>query len=92
MFSKNDKPTTRLRELRGSDFEIVKGQPDIRGWDVRDNSGRKFGVVHDLVFDLRAQKVRYMIINILDIYRTKCTKANMKRNKGNMNAHLLHLR
>lgn len=66
MFSKNDKPTTRLRELRGSDFEIVKGQPDIRGWDVRDNSGRKFGVVHDLVFDLRAQKVRYMIINILD--------------------------
>lgn len=63
---KNDKPTTRLRELRGSDFEIVKGQPDIRGWDVRDKSGRKFGVVHDLVFDLRAQKVRYMIINVLD--------------------------
>ena len=65
MFS-NDKPTTRLRELRGSDFEIVKGQPDIRGWDVRDNSGRKFGLVHDLVFDLRAQKVRYMIINVMD--------------------------
>ena len=63
---KNDKPTTRLRELRGSDFEIVKGQPDIRGWDVRDNSGRKFGTVHDLVFDLRAQKVRYMVINVLD--------------------------
>ena len=56
----------RLQELRGSDFEIAKGQPDIRGWDVRDNAGRKFGKVHDLIFDIRANKVRYMVVNILD--------------------------
>jgi hypothetical protein len=67
MFSKkSEAPTTRLRELSGSDFQIAKGQPDIRGWDVRDEAGRKFGVVHELIFDIRAMKVRYMIINVLD--------------------------
>lgn len=66
MFSKKETPTTRLRELRGSDYTIAKGQPDIRGWDVRDGSGRKFGAVNDLIFDIRANKVRYMVLNIFD--------------------------
>lgn len=56
----------RLQELRGSDFEIAKGQPDIRGWEVRDAGGRKIGKVHELIFDSRAQKVRYMVVNVLD--------------------------
>ncbi len=67
MFSrKSDKPTTRLRELNGSDYKIAEGQPDIRGWDVRDEHGRKYGVVKDLIFDIRANKVRYMVINVFD--------------------------
>ena len=66
MFSKKETPTTRLRELSGSDYTIAKGQPDIRGWDVRDGSGRKFGAVSDLIFDIRANKVRYMVLNIFD--------------------------
>ena len=56
----------RLQELRGSDFEMAKGQPDIRGWEVRDNSGRKIGKVQELIFDSRAQKVRYIVVNVLD--------------------------
>lgn len=63
---KKDTPTTRLRELSQSDFKIAKGQPDIRGWDVRDEQGRKFGTVGELIFDIRADKVRYMVIDILD--------------------------
>lgn len=67
MFSKkSEQPTTRLRELRGSDFTLAKGEPDIRGWDVRDAQGRKFGTVQDLIFDIRANKVRYLVLNILD--------------------------
>jgi hypothetical protein len=66
MFS-SDKPTTRLRELRGSGYEIAKGQPDIRGWDVRDDHRRKIGKVRDLIFDLRASKVRYMVVDVLDV-------------------------
>ena len=67
MFGKKaETPTTRLRELSGSDFTIAKGEPDIRGWDVRDAQKRKFGVVQDLIFDIRANKVRYLVLNILD--------------------------
>lgn len=63
---KKEAPTTRLRELSGSGFQIAKGQPDIRGWDVRDEHGRKFGTVGDLIFDIKADKVRYLIIHVLD--------------------------
>lgn len=56
----------RLQELRGSDYEIAKGQPDIRGWEVRDNNGHLMGKVSELIFDSRAQKVRYMVINVAD--------------------------
>ncbi len=56
----------RLQELRGSGYEVAKGQPDIRGWEVRDTHGHLMGKVHELIFDVRASKVRYMIININD--------------------------
>lgn len=56
----------RLQELRGSDFEVAKGQPDIRGWEVRDQSGHLIGKVSELIFDSRAYKVRYMVVNITD--------------------------
>ncbi|HEU4470203.1 MAG TPA: PRC-barrel domain-containing protein [Flavisolibacter sp.] len=70
----SDKPSTRLRELRGSGYEIAKGQPDIRGWDVRDESGRKFGKVQELIFDIKARRVRYMVVNILDVRELELEK------------------
>jgi hypothetical protein len=57
---------SRLRELRGSGYEIVDGEPDIIGWSIRDNNDRKLGVVHDLLFDPEQQKVRYIIANLKD--------------------------
>jgi sporulation protein YlmC with PRC-barrel domain len=56
----------RLQELSGSGYEVKKGQPDIRGWEVRDANGQLIGKVEELVFDSRANKVRYMIINVND--------------------------
>ncbi len=56
----------RLQELRGSGYEVAKGQPDIRGWEVRDAHGHLMGKVHELIFDSRANKVRYMVINVID--------------------------
>src|SRR5688572_3931225 len=58
--------TKRLQELKGSGYEVVKGQPDIRGWEVRDTDGHLMGKVHELIFDSRAQKVRYMVIDVID--------------------------
>jgi len=69
-----EKPSTRLRELRGSGYEIATGQPDIRGWDVRDEAGRKFGKVHELIFDIKARRVRYMVVNVLDVKELELEK------------------
>ena len=57
---------SRLRELRGSGYEIMDGEPDIIGWSIRDNGDRKLGVVHDLLFEPEPQKVRYIIANLKD--------------------------
>lgn len=60
------KKVKRLQELRGSGYEVAKGQPDIRGWEVRNAHGHLMGKVHELIFDSRANKVRYMVVNVND--------------------------
>jgi sporulation protein YlmC with PRC-barrel domain len=54
----------RLQELDHSGYEIVKGEPDIRGWDVRYRNGEKIGSVEELILDAKAKKVRYMIVDL----------------------------
>jgi len=56
----------RLQELDRSDFEIVKGEPDIRGWDVKNTNGEKIGEVEDLIVDAKEKKVRYMVVDLDD--------------------------
>lgn len=55
---------THLVELRGSDYEIVDGEPDITGWDVKNKVGLKIGEVDDLLFDPQTSKVRYMVVDV----------------------------
>ncbi len=47
-----------------NDFEIVDGEPDINGWDVRAASGDKIGEVEDLIVDSASLRVRYIEIEI----------------------------
>jgi|SRR5215204_2230828 len=54
----------RLQELDHSNFEIVKGEPDIRGWDLRYNNGEKIGSVEELILDTKAKKIRYMVVDL----------------------------
>lgn len=56
----------RLQELDRSDFEIVNGEPDIRGWDVKNSAGLKIGEVEDLIVDAKQKKVRYMVVDLED--------------------------
>lgn len=62
---------TRLQKLSNSNFEIADGQPDIRGWAVKNESGSKIGEVDELIFDEQSLKVRYLVLdfhgNELDI-------------------------
>lgn len=54
----------RLQELDHSKYEIVKGEPDIRGWDVRYMTGQKLGSVEELIIDVQEKKVRYMVVDL----------------------------
>jgi uncharacterized protein (TIGR02271 family) len=56
----------QLQELSDSDFEIADGQPDIRGWDVKDRQGNTVGEVDELIFDPQSLKVRYMVLDLED--------------------------
>jgi hypothetical protein len=61
-----EKIAHRFEELHDSGFEIVEGQPDITGWDVKTRSGKKAGEVVDLLFDPHSRKVRYLIVDLDD--------------------------
>jgi stress response protein YsnF len=69
----NDEYTeqNRLQELGGSDFKIAEGEPNIKGWSVKDPQGRKIGEVDELLFDAQTRKVRYIVLdlegNVLDL-------------------------
>ncbi|MER3464090.1 MAG: hypothetical protein C4329_06430 [Chitinophagaceae bacterium] len=56
----------RLQELDRSDFEIVHGEPDIPGWDVKLGDGKKVGNVEELIVDAQEKKVRYMVVDLDD--------------------------
>jgi sporulation protein YlmC with PRC-barrel domain len=56
----------RLQEMDRSDFEIVEGEPDIRGWDVKNTTGQKIGEVEELIVDAQQKKVRYMVVDLDD--------------------------
>lgn len=55
-----------LQELTGSDFQIVDGEPDIIGWEVKNESGTYIGEVEELLFDPETKAVRYMVIDLSD--------------------------
>jgi hypothetical protein len=39
--SSQDKKERRLQELGGSGYQIVEAQPNIKGWDVKDQNVEK---------------------------------------------------
>ena len=57
---------SHLEELGGSDYEIVDGEPNVKGWDVKNGAGEKVGEVDELLFDPQARKVRYLIVDLDD--------------------------
>ncbi|GEO06167.1 hypothetical protein AAE02nite_38310 [Adhaeribacter aerolatus] len=60
----NYNETNRLQELGGSDFEIADGQPNIKGWTIKNPQGQTIGEVEELIFDVQSRKVRYMVVDL----------------------------
>jgi len=53
-----------LQELRSSGYEMVKGEPDIRGWKVINSLNQEIGKVKEVLFDVKSRKIRYLIIDL----------------------------
>ena len=53
-----------LQELSSSGFEMANGEPDITGWKVFSGVNRQIGKVKELLFDMTAQKIRYLILDL----------------------------
>jgi len=53
-----------LQELRSSGFEMVKDEPDIRGWKVFNSNEVYIGEIKELLFDIVSKKVRYIIMEL----------------------------
>jgi sporulation protein YlmC with PRC-barrel domain len=51
-----------LKELK--DYTVAKGDPDVRGWEVLANDGRRIGKVDELLVDTGAMKVRYLDVDL----------------------------
>lgn len=58
--------SNHLKELGGSDFEIVDGQPNIKGWEVLGPEGQDLGEVSELLFDESTRKVRYIVLDLAE--------------------------
>ena len=47
-------------------YDISKDDPDVKHWNIVDESGKKIGEVKDLLFDPEAKKARYLITDLKD--------------------------
>lgn len=53
-----------LKELHSSGFEMRDGEPDIRGWKVKNDQNQVIGKVDELLFDVESLRVRYLILDL----------------------------
>lgn len=53
-----------LESLKGSDYQIVEGEPNIIGWNVKSENGYAIGEVKNLLFDPETRAVRYLVVDL----------------------------
>lgn len=46
------------------DFKVAEGAPDVRGWDVKSDDGRKIGEVKELLVSPAERRVRYLAVEL----------------------------
>ncbi|MEM9886052.1 MAG: PRC-barrel domain-containing protein [Bacteroidota bacterium] len=58
-----------LKDLNG--YEVHEEDIDVRGWDIYDRTGIKFGEVERLIVSKEDRRVRYIVVQTADTYRRK---------------------
>ncbi len=61
-----DKDDKRLHNLDEIDYKVESHDPDVRGWEVRDASGRRVGEVDNLLVNKERKKVVYLDVDVDD--------------------------
>lgn len=56
----NDKIRALARLSRRRDLQVVRGDPDLRGWKILAGDGRSMGTVTDMLVDLATMKVAFV--------------------------------
>ena len=56
------------------DFDIPKGEPDPRGWDVKTADGVKIGKVDDLLVDTGLGRLRYLEVKLKGDFADRAEK------------------
>lgn len=62
--SSNSSDYSHLIELGKSNYEIATGESDIRNWVVKNENGNILGEVQDLIFDSKARKVLFIVLDL----------------------------
>ena len=62
MATNDTRGTVPLSELH--DFKVADGAPDVRGWDVIGDGGRKVGEVKELLVSREERRVRYLAVEL----------------------------
>ncbi|KEO71758.1 DUF2382 domain-containing protein [Anditalea andensis] len=60
----NSNDNNKLVELGGSNYKVADNYPNIINWTVKDDLGRKYGNVNELLFHPASKKVRYMVLDL----------------------------
>lgn len=55
-----------LQPLSDSDYQIVDGEPNITGWEVKNDTNHYLGKVDDLLFDPDTRAVRYIVVDLTE--------------------------
>jgi len=64
--NENSNRNSHLQELGDSNYQIVEGQPNIKGWTVKNTAGDRLGEVDELLFDPESRQVRYIVLDLED--------------------------
>jgi len=66
-YYRSDSELVPLRDL--ADWQLARGEPDIRGWEVRTVSGRTIGTVRDLLVDRHTREVVLLDLDLAGGHR-----------------------
>ena len=65
-----------------TDYKVASDDPDVRGWEVQDSSGKTVGKVENLLVSKSAKRVVYLDVDVDESLRADAREATAKPATG----------